>query len=215
VGAVGAVLVTVAALAGCTSSAPPPKVTTQTLTQTVASTHVSIPTGGFRPEPVKAVAGLPPGDQPGKGEKDGRCPYIRTGQNQDPPGGVNMADLEGDRIYRTTRLTRYHPVGCRFYFIYGAYEAVADIRPFTLATPTEAYNAMVLTARTGHNQIPERNFVKGLTGISFQTRDFAPDGRNDWAFAFAKGRHLVVVYTQRADTSRNAVYIAQAIAGKF
>jgi hypothetical protein len=32
---------------------------------------------------------------------------------------------------------------------------------------------------------------------------------------FAKGSRMVVVYTQRSDTSRNALYIAQAIAHKF
>jgi hypothetical protein len=73
----------------------------------------------------------------------------------------------------------------------------------------------VLTARTGRNQIAQRDFADGVTGISFQTRYFGPDGRRDWAFAFAKGRHLVVIYTQRLDSSRNAVYIARAIVGKF
>ena len=158
---------------------------------------------------------LPPGAALPLGEKERRCPYIRTGLNQDAGGAVNMADLEGDRIYRTTVLTAYRPVGCRFYFYAGPYEAVADIRPFTLADPTAAYNAMVLTARTGRNQIAERNFVRGVTGISFQTRYFGPDGRNDWAFAFAKGRAMVAIYTQQAKTAQNAVNIARAVVGRF
>jgi hypothetical protein len=74
---------------------------------------------------------------------------------------------------------------------------------------------MVLTGRAGRNPITERNFVDGLTGIAFQTRYFGPDGARDWAFVFAKGKVLVEVYTQRADTSRNAVYIARAIAARF
>jgi hypothetical protein len=202
-------------LVACTRSAPPPKITTQTLTQTVVSTHASTPTGGFRPEPAKSVVPLPPGTQPRKGERERPCPYIRTGLNQDSGGGVNMADLEGDRIYRTAVLTKYRPLGCRFYFYAPPYEAVADIRPFTLPTATDAYNAMVLTARKGRNQIAESNFAQDVPGVSFQTRYFGPDGRRDWAFVFAKGRHLVVIYTQRSDTSRNAVYIARAIVGRF
>jgi len=158
---------------------------------------------------------LAPGGKPRRGEREKQCPYLRTGLDQDADGGVNMADLEGDRIYRTTVLTRYRPAGCRFYFYAPPYEAVADIRPRTFASPTDAYNAMILTARTGRNQITERNFVKGLVGISFQTRYFGPDGRRDWAFVFAKRKVMVAVYTQRADTSRNAVYIARAIAAKF
>jgi hypothetical protein len=74
---------------------------------------------------------------------------------------------------------------------------------------------MVLMSRTGHNAITERDFVKGLTGISFQTKFNPSDGAGDWAFAFAKGKRMVVVYTQQNDTSRNALYIAQAIAPKF
>jgi hypothetical protein len=205
---VGAVL-----LAGCTRSAPPPQVTTAT--QTLTATRTATPTGGFRPEPATSVPPLAPGSAPRKGEKQRRCPYIRTGLDQDSGGGVNLADLEGDRIYRTTVLTRYRPVGCRFYFYAPPYEAVADIRPFRFRTATEAYNAMVLTARSGRHAIPERNLVPGVTGVSFQTRYFGPDGPRDWAFAFAKGNVMVVVYTQRDDTSRNAVYIARAVAAKF
>ncbi|HVU90894.1 MAG TPA: hypothetical protein VHC23_01600 [Jatrophihabitans sp.] len=202
------------AVAGCTSSSAP-RPTTSTVTSTVTGTRTPSPASTFTPEPVATVRPLPPGTKPRAGEKERHCPYVRTGLNQDAGGGVNMADLEGDRIYRTTVLTRYHPVGCRFYFYAGPYEAVADIRPFTFPTATAAYNAMVLTARTGRNAIPEPNFTAHLTGVSFQTRYFGPDGRRDWAFAFAKGKLMVVIYTQRKDTSRNAVYIARAVAAEF
>ena len=54
-----------------------------------------------------------------------------------------------------------------------------------------------------------------MDGICFTTKFFGPDGAEDWAFAFAKGRVMVVVYTQRTDTSRNALYLAQAIAAQI
>jgi len=169
----------------------------------------------FTPEAVATVHPLSPGAKPRPGEKERRCPYLRTGLDQDAGGGVNLADLEGDRIYRTTVLTKYHPAGCRFYFYAPPYEAVADIRPQTFGTAKDAYDAMILTARTGRNLITAKNFVPGLVGISFQTRYFGPDKRRDWAFVFAKGKVMVAVYTQRSDTSRNALYIAKAITKKF
>jgi hypothetical protein len=199
-------------VSACSSSGKP---SPTTATQTVVSTRASTPAPTFTPEPVATVHPLAPGAKPRGGEKARHCPYVRTGLNEEADGGVNMADLEGDRIYRTTRLTRYHPVGCRFYFYAPPYEAVADIRPFTFASAKEAYNAMILTARTGKNPITAKGFVKGLVGISFQTRYFGPDHQRDWAFVFAKGTAMVVVYTQRSDSSRNALYIAKAIAGKF
>ncbi|MDT4988970.1 MAG: hypothetical protein QOI74_3064, partial [Micromonosporaceae bacterium] len=49
----------------------------------------------------------------------------------------------------------------------------------------------------------------------YRTKFFSRDGTQDWAFVFAKGEHMVIIHTQRKDTSRNALYLAQAIAGKF
>jgi hypothetical protein len=209
---VSALIAVAALLAGCSSSGTP---SPTTATQTVVSTRTASRAPAFKPEPVATVHPLPPGTKPRRGEKEKLCRYVRTGLNQQSDGGVNMADLEGDRIYRTTVLTKYRPAGCRFYFYAPPYEAVADIRPFVFASAQEARDAMILTARTGRNLITEKDFVKGLVGISFQTRYFGPDHRRDWAFAFAKGTAMVVVYTQRSDTSRNALYIAKAIAGKF
>ena len=74
---------------------------------------------------------------------------------------------------------------------------------------------MVRTANAGTEQIAAKNFVPGVTGVSFRTKYFGADGSRDWAFVFAKGRVMVGVYTQRLDTSQNALYIARAIAGKF
>lgn len=206
------------ALAACT----PRGGTTITTTGTTTITNDQTVTG-TRPPPTPSydlprptfVHPLPPGKKAQAGERDGACPYIRPGLNIDAGGGVNLADLEGDRVYRQTVLTELHPVGCRFYFYAPPYPAEAEIQPHTFASAAEARDAMILTARTGHNLIVEKNFVHGLTGICFQTKFFAEDGNRDWAFVFAKGKTLVIVYTFQTNVSRNALYIAQAIAEKF
>lgn len=202
------------ALASCTSNSNhnPPAPTTGGSTRTIV--HTTTPTlTNFKP-PAPAFVHHLTGDTAPKGEKFATCPYIRSGLNADDGSGVNMAKLEGDRVSRSTLLLKYHPVGCRFYFAYGT-QAIADIRPYTFATTTQAFNAMVLMARTGSEPITEKNFVGNLTGICFRTKFNGDDGSRDWAFAFAKGKRMVVVYTQQNDTSRNALYIARAIAAKF
>jgi hypothetical protein len=207
------VLAALALAAGCSSSGTPTP-TSPGGTRTVIGTTTA-PPPPFRPPPAATVAPLPYGAPAHNGERDHACPYIRSGLNEDSGAGVNLADLEGDRVYRTTLLTRYHPLGCRFYFYAPPYEAIADIRPYTFSTRLAAYDAMVRTAEAGRQTIVEKDFVPGVTGIGFRTKYFGPDGFHDWAFVFAKGRHMVIVYTQRSDTSRNALYIARAIAGKF
>lgn len=203
-------------LSGCTASG-----TGGSSSPTAPGTRTTIvgtrppPGAQFTPAAPSTRKPLRPGAKAHPGERNGTCPYIKTGLNEDNGKGVNLADIEGDRVYRTTVLTELRPVGCRFYFIGPPYEAVAEIRPQTFATATEAHNGMVLTARTGAELIVEKNFVKGVDGISFKTKFFGPDGKNDWAFVFAKGPVLVTVFTQRKDTSRNAFYLAQAIARKF
>ena len=206
----GAAVMAVAA--GCTSATPSPVVTTRTTVRTRTVAPRPVRYHAARP---RAVAPLPPGRPAPRGQRDGRCPYIRTGLDQTANVGVNLADLEGDRVYRTTLITTDHPVGCRFYFYAPPYEAIADIRAQRLRTPLVARDAMVLTARTGTEPITERHFHGALTGILFRTRFFAPDGDRDWAFVFADGRLLVTVHTQRDDTSRSALYIGQAIAGRI
>lgn len=199
------------AVAGCTSNSPSPTVTTRDVTSTVVST---------RPAPPPAVKGiafatiapLPPGAAPAAGEVEKPCPYILSSQDQGP---VSMADLEGDRVYRTTVLTRLKPQGCRFYFWAGPFEATAEIAPYTYATAQQAHDAMVLTARVDPAAQGYPNLLPGVDAISFRTKFFGPDGTRDWACAFAKGRLMVVVRTQRFDTSLNARLIVQAIAGKF
>jgi hypothetical protein len=210
----GCVVAALFVLAGCTSSGSPAPDTTVTHTQTTTNTRPP-PKPNYHPPKPAFRRPLPPGTPAPHGERDHSCPYIRTGLNVDAGGGVNLADLEGDRVYRNTILTGYHPVGCRFYFYAPPYAAVAEIQPHLFKTARQAYDAMILTARTGHNLIPEKNFVKGLTGICFQTKFFVEDGERDWAFVFAKGKTVVVVYAFQTNTSRNALYVARAIAKKF
>lgn len=74
---------------------------------------------------------------------------------------------------------------------------------------------MVLTAQAGQQARGKPNFVPGVDGVLYRTRFFGPDGSSDWACVFAAGRTMVIVHTQRTDTSLNALLIARAIARKF
>lgn len=198
------------ALAGCTSKAadPPP----HTVSRTVTTTATRAPS--FVPPVATTVAPLPPNAQPARGEVERACPYIASTPEQNPK--VNVADIEGDHVYRTTVLTNLTPVGCRFYFYAGSFEAIADIVPRTFATALDAHNAMVLTAtKTGTEAEGKPNIVPGVDAVLFRTSFFGPDHAQDWACAFAKGRVMVVVHTQRTDQSVSALSLAQAIAGKF
>lgn len=194
------------ALAGCTATATPtapPGTHTTVRTLTAAPTHI--------PRPARTVDPQPPGSTLPRGEVEKRCPYIASTPEQDRK--VNVADIEGDHVYRTTVLTRLKPVGCRFYFYAPPYEAIADIVPRRFATALDAHNAMVLTAtRTGSDAMGRPDIAPGVDAVLFRTRFFGPDGARDWACAFAKGRLMVVVHTQRADTSLNALLLAKAIA---
>ncbi len=207
------VLATVAALSGlltgCTNSSGSGGGATVTTTRT--TTHAA--TSAISVAPPSTVAPLPPGAKPRAGEVEKPCPYIASTPDENPD--VNLADIEGDHVYRTTVLTKHKPVGCRFYFYAGPFEAIADIVPRTFASATQAHNAMVLTARTGTDLMGQPEIVPGVDAVLYRTKFFGPDGNQDWACAFAKGRVMVVVRTQRKDTSRNALYIAQAIAKKF
>lgn len=208
-------VVGVLVLAGCTSSDTPPKPTgggTRTITSTLTGTR---DTGtGYRPPAASELPNLRPGARPPMGETEGSCPYIRTGLDQDPTSKPNVADIEGNRIYRTTRLTTLTPIGCRFYFYAPPYNPTADIRPQTFPDAQRAYNAMILTARAGRDATTYKNFSAGLTGISYRTKFDKGEGYQDWAFVFVKGRVMVVVHTSQ-NRSASARYFAQAIAAKF
>lgn len=205
------------ALTACTPSTPsapsaPPDIThTRTVTSTRTPPPAPRPT--FTPAPARTVAPLVAGAPPSRGEVEKACPYIKSTQDEDPKHSI--AILEGDRVYRTTVLTRLKPVGCRFYFWAPPYEAIADIRPRRFARATDAHNAMVLTAEAGSDAQGKPNFVPGIDGVLYRTKFFGPDGSRDWAFVFAAGRTMVIVHTQRNDTSLNALLIGRAIAGHF
>jgi len=209
-----AVLAVVAALtlAGCTSSSAPKAPTTSTRTVTLTRTPTA---RAYTPAPATSVHPLTPGAKPRAGEVAKSCPYIKAGLDIQPTSGPNVADIEGDRIYRQTVLTSLHPVGCRFYFWAPPFEATADVLPTTFATATQAHNAMVLTADAGRNAQARPHFAAGADGILYQTRFFGPDGDSDWAFVFAKGRVMVVVHTQQTNSPLNAQLLAEAIVGKF
>jgi len=207
------VVVITLALSACTPTSHPHTITT-TIESTVTShvTETTQPPVTFRPTPASSVAPLTPDASPAKGEVEKACPYILSTQDQGP---VSMADLEGDRIYRTTVLTATKPVGCRFYFYAPPYEAIAEITPRTFRSSLDAHNAVVLTGQAGTQVEGQPNIVPGVDAVLYRTKFFGPDGAQDWACVFAKGKVMVTVRTQRKDTSRNALYIAQAIAAKF
>lgn len=206
------------ALAACTSSGTPAAPTdtgaASTRTEVVTRTRTST-APPYTPPPATSVAPLPPGTHPPRGEKAGRCPYIRAGLDAEPGPAPTVADIEGDRVGRVTLLSGYRPTGCRFYFAYPDYQPVADILPTTFSTATQARNAMIRTAAAGSDVSTYRDFAQGLTGISYRTRFNGEDGARDWAFVFAKGTVTVVVHTQQTTSSSNARYLAAAIAAKF
>ena len=204
-----ATVLAAAALTSCTSNKP--TVVDVTNTTKVTSTRPA-PTSTYKAPPPKTLAPLPPNAAPAAGEVDKACPYIPSSQDQGPG---SMADLEGDRIYRTTVLTKLKPVGCRFYFWCCQYQAIAEIAPMTFPSPDAARAAMIATAKVDPQAQGFPGLVKGVDAISYRTKFLGADGNRDWACVFVKGSVMVVVRTQRSDTSLNARLIAQAIASKF
>lgn len=195
-------------LAGCTSKKGTANGgTTSTVTRTKSASAPAVHVAA-----AKTVAPLPPGVAPAAGEVERPCPYILSSQNQGPN---SMADLEGDRIYRTTVLTTMKPVGCRFYFWSGPYEAVAEIATKRYASPTVARAAMIATAKVDKGAQGYPNLLPKIDAISYRTKFFGPDASRDWACVFVKGTLMVTVRTQRSDTSLNARLIAKAIAAKL
>jgi hypothetical protein len=207
-------LVGIAFTMALTSCTPKEHIITTTRDTTVHATvtETSKAPPPFKPTPATTVPPLVPGQQPAAGEVERACPYIRSTQDQGPN---SMADLEGDRVYRTTVLTTMKPVGCRFYFYAPQYEAIAEITTRTFATSRGAHDAIVLTSQTGTDAEGKKNVVPGVDAVLYRTKFYGPDGARDWACAFAKGKVMVIVRTQRKDQSLNALLIAQAIAAKF
>ncbi|MEP7178169.1 MAG: hypothetical protein ABI775_03700 [Pseudonocardiales bacterium] len=206
----GVVLVVV--LSSCTRKEHVITTTRDTTVHATITETTQPPPPTFKPKPATTLAPLAPGQPPAAGEVEKACPYILSTQDQGPN---SMADLEGDRVYRTTVLTTTKPVGCRFYFYAPPYEAIAEITTRTFPTSAEAHDAIVLTSRTGSAAEGKKAIVPGVDAVVYRTKFFGLDGASDWACVFAKGKVMVIVRTQRKDTSLNALLIAQAIAPKF
>ena len=200
------------ACAACTGkSTPPPQPVDSTVTQTVV--HSTSVAPSYVPPPATTVAPLPPTASPAAGEKEKACPYIASMPTDNP--AVNVGDIDGSRVYRTTVLTDRKPVGCRFYFWSDIFYAIADIVPTTFDTADEAHNAMILTGEAGKEFSGRSNIVPGVDAVVFRTKFLGRDGETDWACAFAKGKVMVVVHTEQTKTSFNALQLAKAVAPKF
>jgi hypothetical protein len=133
-------------------------------------------------------------------EVDGTCPYISD---------QAFADAEGDRVGRVTVL-QTRPVGCRFYFQYDDSAVIGEIDLDTFHTATEAYNAMVLSAKD-HPEV-QSDPVIGAGAVAFQT---ALQGTNTWQCVFAKGTSVVTVRTRQPYPALNALNLAREIAPKI
>lgn len=130
----------------------------------------------------------------------GSCPYISA---------QAFADAEGDRVGRVTVL-QTRPVGCRFYFQYDSSQLIGEITIVVFGTSTEAYNAMVLSAK-GHPEVQSYPDV-GDGAVAFQT---PLRGNPAWQCVFARGRSVVTVRTQQPYPALNAVNLAREIAPKI
>lgn len=203
-------------MTGCASSSTdsPTSAAPLTRTRTVTGTRtITPPPPTFTASSARTVAPLAPGTRPVRGEIERNCPYIASTPDQSPT--INVADIDGGHVYRTTVLTPLRPVGCRFYFYAPPYEAITDIVPRRFASAKDAYNAMVITAKAGQQAAGKPDLVPGVDAVLYRTRFFGPDGARDWACVFADGRTMVIVHTQRSDTSLNALLIARAVARKL
>jgi hypothetical protein len=136
----------------------------------------------------------------GVSEVEGSCPYI-TAQE--------FADGEGDMVGRVTVLES-RPVGCRFYFRYDPTVVVGEITIDVFGTKTEAYNAMVLSAK-GHPEVQSDPSI-GDGAVLFT----APlQGSPTWQCVFAKGTRVVTVRTRQPYPALNAENLAREIVPKI
>jgi hypothetical protein len=195
-----ALALAVAALAGCRSTgtaAPPSEARTTTVTITASPTGLG---GGGGEETSKAATAAPSLTPSGLvREVAGSCPYIDA---------ARFADLEGSRVGRVTVL-RTRPEGCRFYFQYDPSAIVGEITIARFPSATEAYNAMVESAR----KHPE---VQSDAGIGDGSVAYRTDlqGNQTWQCVFAKGTSVVTVRTRQPYPALNAFSLARAIAPK-
>jgi len=185
------------ALAGCHNGSPG-----GTAGSAPTATGQPSDLGGGRGEqasPASTVPSTPrptlstPGAVP---EVAGTCPYISA---------ARFADLEGDRVGRVTVL-RSRPVGCRFYFEYDPAVLVGEITVARFGAATDAYNAMVGSAK-GHPEVQSDPGI-GAGAVAFQT---PLQGSRSWQCVFAKGTSVVTVRTRQPYPALNAFLLAKAI----
>ena len=187
--------------AGCTGSSPTSAGSTPASSPT-SSAPAGLAGDGGQTTPRSTVMTTPRPSlttAPGVREVDGSCPYISAG---------DFADAEGDRVGRVTVL-QSRPVGCRFYFQYDPSVLVGEITVDRFGTPTEAYNAMVLSAH-GHPEVQSFRDV-GDGAVVFQT---PLQGTDTWQCVAARGRAVVVVRTRQPYPALNAVNLAREIVPK-
>lgn len=208
----GALLLGSASLAGCTTAG---KASGEASSSSPSSTSPSSTSPSAQPTGLGGGAGeqssaarstvistpRPSLSTPhGVPEVDGVCPYITNDA---------FADAEGDRVGRVTVL-QTKPVGCRFYFQYDDTVVVGEIDRETFATPTQAYNAMVLSAK-GHPEVQSDPTI-GDGAVAFQSM---LQGTDAWQCVFAKGTSVVTVRTRQPYPALNALNLAREIAPKI
>jgi len=141
------------------------------------------------PRPTLSPSGTVP-------EMAGSCPYISA---------ADFADLEGDRVGRVTVL-QSRPVGCRFYFSYDPAVIVGEITIARFRTATDAYNAMVESARNHPEVQSDADIADGA--VAYRT-DL--QGAETWQCVFARGTSVVTVRTRQPYPALNAFSLARAI----
>ncbi len=202
---VGVLLATLTTVAGCRSGADGGN-GAATPAPSSPGTTAAQPTGlggaaGEQTGSASSATARPTLASPGNlKEVDGSCPYISA---------ADFADLEGDRVGRVT-LLQTRPVGCRFYFPYDPSAIVGEITIARFRTATDAYNAMVGSARNHPEVQSDAGIADGA--VAYQT-DL--QGTRTWQCVFAKGTSVVTVRTRQPYPALNAFSLARAIAEKF
>ncbi|MEO6500808.1 MAG: hypothetical protein ABIQ09_02735 [Jatrophihabitantaceae bacterium] len=201
----GRLAVAVLLLAGCQSgeASGPPDASAPAAQLTSGGTQAS-GTGSTASGPRSTASTLstprPTLSTPAATEAPGDCPYISA---------ADFAELEGDRVGQVMVL-QSRPVGCRFYFQSDPSAVVGEITVAGFATATQAYNAMVGSAR-GHPEV-QSDAAIGDGAVAFTT---GLQGSPSWQCVFAKGASVVTVRTRQPYPALNAFNLARAIAPKI
>lgn len=195
--AVPAALIVLLALTGCRSGSdsgsPAGSATAPQPTGLGVGADEQTSTARSTPRPTLSTSG-------GVAETPGECPYISA---------ADFAELEGDRVGQVTVL-QSRPVGCRFYLQFDPDAVVGEITVARFATATQAYNAMVGSAR-GRPEV-QSDAAIGAGAVAFTTM---LQGTQSWQCVFAKGASVVTVRTRQPYPALNAFNLARAIAPKI